>query len=112
MSRSSTALRPQPPSRVPRSPGPFARRGPAAGPVKPRPAAIDLGTPPDSPVAIEPDRRRGRGAQSNASGRYEPVARIAFDDGWQNLEDLPPFKTAVSIDATRRIITRNDSPDI
>jgi len=58
------------------------------------------------------ERRRGRGTLSNASGRYEPVARIAFDDGWQSLEELPPFHTNVSIDSTRRIITRNESPDI
>ena len=49
---------------------------------------------------------------SNASGRYEPIARIAFDDGWQSLDELPPFKTSVQVDATRKIITRNDSPDI
>jgi DNA repair photolyase len=63
-------------------------------------------------TAIERERRRGRGAQSNASGRYEPLARVAFDDGWEKLEDLPPFKTTVTADATRKIITRNDSPDI
>src|SRR6202007_449839 len=28
------------------------------------------------------------------------------------IEDLPPFKTTVTVDATRKIITRNDSPDI
>jgi DNA repair photolyase len=61
---------------------------------------------------VDRDRRRGRGAHSNASGRYEPLARIAFDDGWQSLDDLPPFKTTVTVDATRRVITRNDSPDI
>jgi DNA repair photolyase len=61
---------------------------------------------------VDRDRRRGRGAHSNASGRYEPLARIAFDDGWQSLDDLPPFKTTVTVDTTRRIITRNDSPDI
>ena len=63
-------------------------------------------------VAVEFERRRGRGAQSNASGRYEKKARIAVDDGWQNLEELAPFKTTVSLDATRKIITTNDSPDI
>jgi DNA repair photolyase len=63
-------------------------------------------------VAVEFERRRGRGAQSNASGRYEPMARIAFDDGWRTLDDLPAFKTQVTADATRKIITRNDSPDI
>src|SRR4051795_6660224 len=61
---------------------------------------------------VERDRRRGRGAQSNASGRYEPLARAAFDDGWQNLDDLPPFKTTVATDTSRKVITRNDSPDI
>ena len=68
--------------------------------------------PAEAAVAVEAERRRGRGAQSNASGRYEPTARIAFDDGWQNLDDLPPFKTTVTVDSTRKIITRNDSPDI
>jgi DNA repair photolyase len=58
------------------------------------------------------DRRRGRGAQSNASGRYEPTARITTDDGWQTLEDLAPFKTTVAIDNARKVITRNESPDI
>jgi DNA repair photolyase len=37
---------------------------------------------------------------------------VPLDDGWQSLEDLPPFKTDVTIDSTRKIITRNDSPDI
>ena len=63
-------------------------------------------------VAVEFERRRGRGAQSNASGRYELLARIAFDDGWRSLDELPPFKTTVQTDAARKIITRNDSPDI
>src|SRR6266699_1289351 len=34
--------------------------------------------------AVEADRRKGRGAHSNASGRYEPIARVAFDDGCQH----------------------------
>src|SRR5207245_1499660 len=67
---------------------------------------------PELAVAIERERRRGRGAQSNVSGRFEAEARIAFDDGWQSLEDLPPFKTTVSLDTSRKVIARNDSPDI
>ncbi|MGN6461018.1 MAG: PA0069 family radical SAM protein [Pseudolabrys sp.] len=63
-------------------------------------------------VNVDRQRRRGRGTLSNATGRYEPLARIAFDDGWQSLDELPPFKTEVSVDTTRKIITRNDSPDI
>jgi len=63
-------------------------------------------------VGVDRQRRRGRGTLSNASGRYETLARIAFDDGWQSLDELPPFKTSVQVDATRKVITRNDSPDI
>ncbi|MEW6452061.1 MAG: PA0069 family radical SAM protein [Pseudomonadota bacterium] len=63
-------------------------------------------------TGVSHDRRRGRGTLSNTSGRYEPIARIVFDDGWQSLEELPAFNTTVSIDATRKIITRNESPDI
>jgi DNA repair photolyase len=63
-------------------------------------------------AVVERERRRGRGPLSNASGRDEPIARVAFEDGWERLEDLPPFKTTVTADATRKIITRNDSPDI
>jgi DNA repair photolyase len=73
----------------------------------PRPASAG-----DFIPEVDAERRRGRGAVSNASGRYEPLARLTFDDGWQSLEDLPPFKTTVTVDATRKIITRNDSPDI
>jgi DNA repair photolyase len=92
--------------------GGFARRGQPSPPMHRRPAAVDLDVPADGEVAVDGDRRRGRGAQSNASGRYEPLARTTFDDGWQTFEDLPPFKTTVTIDSTRKIITRNDSPDI
>src|SRR5262245_45328775 len=110
MARSSSALR-RPPAAPSVPVGGFARRGPPGSAQVP-PAAVDLGQPPDAEVAVDADRRRGRGAQSNASGRYEPLARVVFDDGWRRLEDLPPFKTTVAIDTARRIITRNDSPDI
>jgi DNA repair photolyase len=63
-------------------------------------------------VAIDVARRRGRGAQTNVSGRYEREARAAFDDGWQSLDELPPFKTTVGLDTARKVISRNDSPDI
>ena len=57
---------------------------------------------------------KGRGAQSNASGRFEAHAREAFDDGWDRIEDeeLPPLRTTVMADSSRSIIARNDSPDI
>jgi DNA repair photolyase len=62
--------------------------------------------------AIASERRRGRGSLSNASGRYEPHARVVFDDGWQSIEELPPFKTIVQEERARKIITRNESPDL
>jgi DNA repair photolyase len=62
--------------------------------------------------AIDAERRRGRGAVSNASGRYEPLKREIEDDGWGSSEDLPPFKTEVTVEKARTAITRNDSPDI
>jgi DNA repair photolyase len=79
------------------------RRPPAPLPSAP---AGELGT------AVDRERRRGRGTVSNASGRFEPLARVVVDDGWQALDDLPPFKTSVTVDSTRKIIARNDSPDI
>jgi DNA repair photolyase len=115
MARSSAAVRrpPAPPEpSLPPPAGALARRGQPATASRPRPAAVDLHAPADAEVAVDAARRRGRGAQSNAAGRYEPLARIAFDDGWQSFEELPPFKTTVTIDATRKIITRNESPDI
>src|ERR1700730_4265795 len=78
-----------------------------------RPPAPLPSTPAGEPGSlVDRERRRGRGSLSNASGRYEPLARVAFDDGWQGLEEVPPFKTTVTADTTRKIITRNDSPDI
>jgi len=63
-------------------------------------------------VRIDPDRRRGRGAETNRSGRFEPLARESADDGWNSLDLLPPLKTEVQAEAAKRIITRNESPDI
>src|SRR5918911_157994 len=97
MVRSSAALK--------RPPVPVPSASPA-GPLGGMPPRGGFRTP------VDPERRRGRGAQSNASGRYEPLARVAFDDGWRTLEDLPPFKTTVTEERARKIITRNESPDI
>jgi DNA repair photolyase len=57
-------------------------------------------------------RRRGRGAASNMSGRFETLSREDFDDGWGALEDLPPFNTVVAHEKPKSVIARNDSPDI
>ena len=61
---------------------------------------------------VADDRRGVRGAVSNATGRFEPERRQHFDDGWQSLADLGPFKTEVREEVAKTIIATNDSPDI
>ncbi|MBN9590496.1 MAG: PA0069 family radical SAM protein [Alphaproteobacteria bacterium] len=82
---------------------------------------------------IRPERVRGRGAVSNTVGRYEKLTRVLLDDGWSNSRQapaararkpvwseeeawdndaLPPLRTEVTLDATRTIIARNQSPDL
>ena len=58
------------------------------------------------------ERRRGRGAQTNPTGRFEAEKRQPYDDGWESLADLPALKTDVQDEQAKRIITRNTSPDI
>jgi DNA repair photolyase len=66
----------------------------------------------ESGIRVHQDRNRGRAAGINPSGRFEPVTRHVFDDGWSTIEDLPPFKTEVQVEKPRTVITRNQSPDI
>ena len=93
----------------------FARPGLAVSP-----AAAEQPYRPLDPTApvhwVHPKGRHGRGAHSNESGRFEPLARLPIDDGWgdgwERLEDLPIFKTEVTRETARQIVTRNQSPDI
>jgi len=57
--------------------------------------------------------RKGRGAVSNATGRFEPEQRGRIDDGWGG-GDAPaaPLDTVYARDSAKTIITRNDSPDV
>src|SRR5512134_675618 len=57
-------------------------------------------------------RRNGRGATTNRSGRFEPIAYEPVDDGWESLGELEALATEVQEVPARRIITRNSSPDI
>lgn len=66
----------------------------------------------DTPRTVNDERRRGRGARSNASGRFETQTRHDLDDGWSGLGELAPFLTEVRSEPARTIITQNDSPDI
>ncbi|HEX7967483.1 MAG TPA: PA0069 family radical SAM protein [Stellaceae bacterium] len=63
--------------------------------------------------SLHPPARKGRGAVTNATGRYEPEQRVAFDDGWGTADEEPPrLDTTYTRDSARSIIARNDSPDI
>ncbi len=73
------------------------------------PTRVDFST---GEQGLPADVRRGRGARSNASGRYEKFSHAPFDDGWQSLEDLPRIKTTITEEAAKKAITRNSSPDI
>jgi DNA repair photolyase len=61
---------------------------------------------------VDGERRRGRGARSNRAGRFESELREAFDDGWESLGELEPFRTDVYREMAKSIISTNDSPDI
>lgn len=58
------------------------------------------------------ERRRGRGAVSNPTARFEPLTRAFEDDGWGSLDEVPSLATQVQAERAKTIITRNDSPDI
>ena len=61
---------------------------------------------------IEPGLRRGRGAVSNLAGRYERFVREATFEDTVTLDDMSAFRTEVTQEKAKTIITRNDSPDI
>jgi hypothetical protein len=66
--------------------------------------------------------RKGRGAVSNLQGRYEVNGREDFDDGWLHVDEngdedgqgsgAASFKTHVTDEYARTILSRNASPDI
>lgn len=81
-------------------------------------AAAEL--PEDGPRAVAPSlRRRGRGATLNPGVRFERTRTEPLDDGWGTVasdldEDgaLPPLETTLTRDASKSVLTFNQSPDI
>ncbi|MFA4892617.1 PA0069 family radical SAM protein [Brevundimonas sp.] len=56
---------------------------------------------------------KGRGARSNATGRFEPETVQAFDDGWTSDDaEAAPLRTTLTPEHARTIIAKNTSPDI
>ncbi len=60
------------------------------------------------------DRLHGRGARTNATGRFESQVRENFDDGWESRAEAEaePLRTELIEEKARSIITGNDSPDL
>ncbi|MEX2517309.1 MAG: PA0069 family radical SAM protein [Gammaproteobacteria bacterium] len=55
--------------------------------------------------------RKGRGAVSQPDARYLPQTREPYADGWSE-PDMPPLRTTVTVEHSKSIISRNQSPDI
>ncbi|MFN4203476.1 MAG: PA0069 family radical SAM protein [Tabrizicola sp.] len=65
------------------------------------------------PSSLLPGQRlRARGADSNATGRFEATDREAFDDGWDLAEDDRLVATEVRQERPRSALTYNRSPDL
>jgi DNA repair photolyase len=65
----------------------------------------------NGPPGAPPKQRRG--ATFNPANRYHETETVALDDGWDNLAEEPEtLLTSLSVDASRSILSRNDSPDI
>jgi len=68
------------------------------------------GSPAAAPAAL-----RGRGAVTNVRHRFESTERGPADDGWQPIGFVPEAgrpATTVRAEQARKLLSRNDSPDI
>lgn len=64
-------------------------------------------------MSSRPLPTKGRGARSNASGRYEATRHEAFDDGWTPEDEVPTLiRTTLTPEHARTIIAKNTSPDV
>ncbi len=64
------------------------------------------------PANIIADRRKGRGACSNLSGRFETLTRSEVSDDWEIPEERAAFRTHVRAEFARSLISYNRSPDL
>ena len=69
-----------------------------------------------SETTIPAGVRKGRGATVNPPNRFDTKAAAPFEDGWDtrtaDLADLPPLSTTLIRDASRSVISYNQSPDL
>jgi len=67
------------------------------------------------PICVTPAQSvfKARGARSQVAGRFESLAREAFDDGWTEADEAAaPLETRVTEERVRSLIQRNDSSDL
>jgi len=55
---------------------------------------------------------KGRGTRENPQIRFETLTREAFDDDWNTAEDERKIPTQYFRDASKSILSKNDSPDV
>lgn len=65
----------------------------------------------ENDIPILSERRKGRGACDNVTGRFD-LARVEQGDGWDIDEPRPDFRTEVTQERPRSLITYNKSPDL
>ncbi len=99
------------------------KRPPRASPPKPPPGLSPNASPhapphprlsrqpDDDPGFMELPVRQGRGARINPPNRFEPL-RIEEDPAALDEEELRQTPTTYYVDATKTLLSRNDSPDI
>ncbi len=93
---------------------------PASTPFDPRPPRPEY-----TPEHPKGPAFRGRGASFNPPNRYETIRRDPFFDGWEPeaapdtggegppaVQSPATVPTTVTVDATRTVIARNESPDV
>ena len=87
--------------------------------MSPNTRRLPIKTPPvpwegagEGSVRPHPDARRGRGAASNAVGRYEPETREIVDDGWDNMDttDVSRNPGLCAVDGTTVCWSDGDCP--
>jgi DNA repair photolyase len=62
---------------------------------------------------MPPQLKKGRGALSNQTGRFEQLTKEDFDDGWDDPDKYPAkISTQLFVDSAKTVITYNQSPDV
>ena len=101
---------------MPQSADPGARQADQPRRPQPRGTAESAGGRREAEAGFPSLARKGRGATSNPPVRFDRESASPFDDGWNTLAEnfaaLPPLPTTLIRDASRSVISWNQSPDL